>query len=203
MIYFFHSFPLIMASFGIFGVGIGLSYYPILKTCWKYFPEKKGLITGVVLCCFGWSPFVFTSLADAVMNGEGEENVNGYFSEKVARRMPKYAWIMAIIIASFGITALVIMFPLDNIDSTDKSDMEQREENNSQPQVVTAGNSDSDNQVQQVESSNTDKPAIIQENDVEGIEVKNQPIKQAIFSCQFQGFIWMSVGTLCKYIYIH
>ena len=196
MIYFFHSFPLIMASFGIFGVGIGLSYYPILKTCWKYFPEKKGLITGVVLCCFGWSPFVFTSLADFVINREGVASENGYFPKEVAQRMTTYALIMAVIVASFGVIALIIMFPLDQIDSTDKSDIEQKEENKTQ--VIA-----SEDKEQQAENDNTDKPELIKENNVEGIEVKNQPIKQAIFSCQFQGFIWMSVGTLCKYIYIH
>ena len=38
-----------MAGFVLYGLGIGMGYYPILKTTWKYFPEKKGFLTGLIL----------------------------------------------------------------------------------------------------------------------------------------------------------
>ena len=56
-----------MGGFVFYGLGIGMGYYPILKTTWKYFPEKKGFLTGLILCVFGLCPFVFTSIADAVI----------------------------------------------------------------------------------------------------------------------------------------
>ena len=39
-----------------------MGYYPILKTTWKYYPEKKGFLTGTILCVFGLCPMVFTSI---------------------------------------------------------------------------------------------------------------------------------------------
>ena len=59
-----------------------MGYYPILKTTWKYFPEKKGFLTGLILCVFGLCPFVFTSIADAVINPEGvPANEKGIFDD--------------------------------------------------------------------------------------------------------------------------
>ena len=112
-----------MGSFVLYGLGIGIAYYPILKTCWKYFPEKKGLITGLVLCCFGLSPFAFTTLADLVINKEGIPADNaGIFPDTVAIKMKDYALIMAIVQGGFGLLALLIMFPMDSVESTDKDD---------------------------------------------------------------------------------
>ena len=42
----------IMAGFALYGLGIGMGYYPILKTTWKYFPEKKRIFNRSYFMCF-------------------------------------------------------------------------------------------------------------------------------------------------------
>ena len=162
-----------MGSFVLYGLGIGIAYYPILKTCWKYFPEKKGLITGLVLCCFGLSPFAFTTLADLVINKEGipADDV-GIFPDTVAIKMKDYALIMAIVQGGFGLLALLIMFPMDSVESTDKEEGEEK-------------------LIKNEETAEVEKP---KEDTNDSINEK--PLKQAALSFKFHMCNLMSVGTL-------
>ena len=166
-----------MGSFVLYGLGIGIAYYPILKTCWKYFPEKKGLITGLVLCCFGLSPFAFTTLADLVINKEGIPADNaGFFPDTVAIKMKDYALIMAIVQGGFGLLALLIMFPMDSVESTDKDDKKKEGE---------------EKLIKNEETAEVEKP---KEDTNDSINEK--PLKQAALSFKFHMFNLMSVGTL-------
>lgn len=172
-----------MGSFVLFGLGIGIAYYPILKTCWKYFPEKKGLITGLVLCCFGLSPFAFTTLADLIINKEGTPaDDKGIFPEKVAIKMKDYALIMAITQGIFGFIALLIMFPMDSVESTDKDDKKE------EAQITTEGE---ETLVNKEETAEVEKP----KEDSSDI-INEKPLKQAALSFKFHMFNLMSVGTL-------
>ena len=99
-----------------------MSYYPILKTTWKYFPEKKGFLTGLILCVFGYCPFVFTSIADAVINPDGlpaDKDSGLFLDETIAIRMKNFSLIMFITMGVCGVLSQFLMFPLDNIVSTD------------------------------------------------------------------------------------
>ena len=87
----------------LFGLGIGMGYYPILKTTWKYFPQKKGFLTGFILCVFGLCPMVFTSIADFVINPKGESMVDNIFKPEIAIKMKNFALIMSITMGICGI----------------------------------------------------------------------------------------------------
>ena len=135
--YFFHNFWIILASFVFFGVGIGMSYYPILKTCWKYFPQQKGIITGVILCCFGFSPLIFTFLADRVINPKGVSTIEGYYPEDIALRLKNYSLIMSIVTGTLGILALCLMFPLDHLETGEEEDSKQNTESSAPDSAQT------------------------------------------------------------------
>lgn len=200
LIYFFKNYWVIMFSFVLYGLGIGIAYYPILKTCWKYFPEKKGLITGIVLCCFGLSPFAFTSLADWIINKEGlSPDGKGIFSKEIAIRMKTYALVMSIIFAVFGVLALLLMFPMDNIESNDKGDKktEQNEEEKNQQKEEISENKE---QKKEETEKEKDKEEQNERNTQQDEETNNKPLKQAALSLKFHLFNLMSVGTLCKTI---
>ena len=201
LIYFFKNYWVILFSFVLFGLGIGIAYYPILKTCWKYFPEKKGLITGIVLCCFGLSPFAFTSLADWIINNEGIPPDNeGIFPESVANRMKTYALVMAIVFSVLGVFALLLMFPMDNIESNDKADKkpEQNEEEKNRQNKEKIENEDEKKEVIENEK---DQEAQNEGSTQKDEEINDKPLKQAALSLKFHLFNLMSVGTLCKTIY--
>lgn len=51
------------------GVGIGAAYVCPIATCVKWFPDKRGLITGLAVAGFGAGAFFFAPLARALISG--------------------------------------------------------------------------------------------------------------------------------------
>jgi hypothetical protein len=195
-----------------------MGYYPILKTTWKYFPEKKGFLTGLILCVFGLCPFVFTSIADAVINPKGAKaNKDGIFEQKeVAIKMKDFSLIMTITMAVCGILSQLTMFPLDNIVSTDNNQIVVESEDKDKDKDKEKDNHDN----KEEDSKQTNISNEIYANETDGKNEKladndniktsgeteeeptkivvNEPFMQAFKSMRFHLFNFMSVGTLCK-----
>ena len=180
-----------MFGFVCYGLGIGMGYYPILKTTWKYFPKKKGFLTGLILCVFGLCPMVFTSIADFVINPEAKPSVNGIFPEDIAKNMKDFALIMAIAMGVCGILSQFLMFPIDHIITTDEN--EKNDDSNNQ---VSECNTNVSNEIyskdKNLEKRNNE------EMNTNGVIEVNEPFMQAFKSWRFHLFNFMSVGTLCK-----
>lgn len=51
------------------GLGIGMAYVCPVATCVKWFPDKRGLITGLAVAGFGAGAFFFAPLARALIGG--------------------------------------------------------------------------------------------------------------------------------------
>lgn len=51
------------------GIGIGAGYVCPIATCVKWFPDKKGLITGLAVAGFGAGAFFFAPLAKGLISG--------------------------------------------------------------------------------------------------------------------------------------
>jgi len=72
IIYFSKNYFLLIISYALFGLCGSLTYLQSLKNCWKYFPSKKGLISGIIFSSFGLSAFIFTTIGDALSKHMGE-----------------------------------------------------------------------------------------------------------------------------------
>jgi OFA family oxalate/formate antiporter-like MFS transporter len=58
-----HSVPLFYLGFSLVGgIGIGFGYVTPVATVAKWFPDRKGLVTGVVVMGFGFGAFVMSKL---------------------------------------------------------------------------------------------------------------------------------------------
>jgi MFS transporter, OFA family, oxalate/formate antiporter len=58
------SFPAVLLSIGVIGgAGIGLGYVSPISACVKWFPDLKGVITGLAVAGFGGGAFLFIKLA--------------------------------------------------------------------------------------------------------------------------------------------
>ena len=70
-----HSLPLFYAAFGVVGgSGLGLGYVAPVATVAKWFPDKKGLVTGMVVMGFGLGALVMSKLvAPALMAATGND----------------------------------------------------------------------------------------------------------------------------------
>ena len=181
----------------LYGLGIGMGYYPILKTTWKYYPLRKGFLTGFILCAFGLCPMVFTSIADAVINPSGEDMVDEYYPDHVAKKMKNFALIMAITMGICGILSQALMFPLDHITNDNVINNNDDNINQNKQQF----NNDTDifikNKEKEKELLDEDTPTEENPQNPNGL-IDNEPFKEAVKSWRFHLFNLMSVGTLCK-----
>jgi len=61
------SFPLIYLSYAVLGIGVGLGYSAPLAAGLKWFPDKRGLISGIAVAGFGAGSFVFAQVGKAIL----------------------------------------------------------------------------------------------------------------------------------------
>ncbi len=53
------------------GFGMGMIYTTVIATCQKWFPDKRGLITGIIVSALGFGGLVFTPVASALIKSTG------------------------------------------------------------------------------------------------------------------------------------
>lgn len=87
----------IFYAFG-FPIGIGLVYWTPIICAWEYFPNRKGLISGLVIGAFGFGAFIFGFVSTGVANPEdakprvpddGSGTTDKLFPKEVAERVPE------------------------------------------------------------------------------------------------------------------
>jgi OFA family oxalate/formate antiporter-like MFS transporter len=65
---YFKSLPFLYLGYGVIGgAGIGLAYVPPVATVAKWFPDKKGLATGMVIMGFGLGAMIMSKLVAPVL----------------------------------------------------------------------------------------------------------------------------------------
>lgn len=66
------SLPLLYLGFGVLGgIGVGFIYGTPIATCVKWFPDKKGLISGLAVGGFGLGSIVFAPICTAIIGNLG------------------------------------------------------------------------------------------------------------------------------------
>ena len=99
-----------------FGAGIGLCYLPPMICGWEYFPNRKGFVSGVVICGFGLGSFIFSFVALALVNpdkaGATEPVPGGRIfpaGSPQAESSPRMLRILAIIWAALSMVAIALI----------------------------------------------------------------------------------------------
>lgn len=55
-------------SYGILGgFGMGMAYTTTIATCQKWFPDKRGMVTGIIVSALGFGGLIFTPIAEALI----------------------------------------------------------------------------------------------------------------------------------------
>jgi len=68
-----HSVPLFVLTYGVIGgAGVGICYIVPIQAATRWFPDKKGLATGLALAGFGGSPFISTYLGQKLITMNGQ-----------------------------------------------------------------------------------------------------------------------------------
>ena len=105
------NYNFLVLAYILFGICNSLTYLPNLKNCWKYFPKKKGLVTGLVLSSFGLSAFIFTAIGDYIINPTSKtKNSNNIYSIEIANKYPTFIKFYLYSICIFGTLATILVF---------------------------------------------------------------------------------------------
>jgi OFA family oxalate/formate antiporter-like MFS transporter len=93
------SFPLMLLGISLLaGIGTGAGYVCALTTSMKWFPERKGLVTGVAMAGFGGGAVLLSALAEYLLS-------NG------VNVLTVFEWIGLAYGAAIVIAAMVLRFP--------------------------------------------------------------------------------------------
>jgi MFS transporter, OFA family, oxalate/formate antiporter len=63
---------LLWLTYGVLGgLGMGMAYTTTISCCQKWFPDKRGLITGIIVSALGFGGLMFTPVAEFVIKQNG------------------------------------------------------------------------------------------------------------------------------------
>ena len=50
------------------GIGFGMIYFVPLLCAWSYFPDRRNLVAGIILCCFSLNAIVTSAITTTIVN---------------------------------------------------------------------------------------------------------------------------------------
>jgi len=97
--------------------------FPPLRTLWKYYPNKKGLCTGILSGAFGTSSMIFNKISNTIINPkhEGLDPSTQFYSKEIGLQVPYYYLYTSIIIISIGLFTVLFLFPYEEQDANKKT----------------------------------------------------------------------------------
>ena len=116
----------------IFGIAIGFSYIGITKNAWYYYPEKKGLISGIILFGYGGSSMIFSGFADSIINPNNEStDSNGLFNKEIADNTYIYIKKLNIILFIMSLIGFLLISDYNKNNTEHQNDFTKNDENRS------------------------------------------------------------------------
>lgn len=183
----------------LFGIAIGLSYLAVLRNTWNYFPEKKGVLGGIILSGYGLSALSFTSLADELVNPDGvKPDAEGFYPADIAENMHYFIFLELIIFVIMGTLGIILTFPYqkqlssEEYENTNNTSNTSDPENNTQKQLLINYN---------VNTTGNNNQTIQQAHSVEiSKEDDEEPLNNAFKSKELWMITLMISCTQCKLI---
>ena len=119
-----------------YGIINAMNYMPVIKNCLLYFPNKKGLINGLVLFGYGTSSLIYNSIADYLINPEFHKinPATGFFDKDITKNVKKYLKFFNIFNGIMSMISYFLLFEYTisdkDIKNTDKNVKENNINNN-------------------------------------------------------------------------
>ena len=124
IIYFSIEYYLLIISYIIYGIALSCTYYQTVKNCWKFFPEKKDLMTGIIFSSFGLGSFVYTSIADQIINPNNLQKEGKYYSKEIAYNFLIFTKFEIFSIVILGAISCILCFPYEDYENKNNKNEE-------------------------------------------------------------------------------
>lgn len=105
------SFLYFILFYGLFlGFFCGVAYVPVLATSFAYFPDNKGMVSGILMMAYGFSSVIVQSLILYLINPDNlEKDEHGIFPDQVLDRLPNTFRICALYIFCCCMIGAILM----------------------------------------------------------------------------------------------
>ena len=96
-----------------FGMTNAMTYMVPVHHGWSWFPNRPGLVTGLIISGFGFGALIFNSVSRALVNPDNEsaDAETGKFSDTVTKRVPYMLHVILVCFALMTLTAIALVFP--------------------------------------------------------------------------------------------
>lgn len=146
-----------------FGGTNAMTYMVPVHHGWLWFPERPGLVSGIIICGFGFGALIFNNLSRVIVNPENESSDdNGAFSEEVNKRVPQ---MLQTVLVCFMVMTLVALCLISRGPQPALADQRKAEVDLIDDVVST-----STMQTEQEEASSRYEPSFVGSPSVRGIE---------------------------------
>jgi len=88
---------------------------PPLRNLWRFYPERKGLCTGIVLAFFGLSAVIFNAISNVIINPNQLEldPKTQFYPEEVGKNVPTFFFYCFVITISVGFLSVFLVFSFE------------------------------------------------------------------------------------------
>jgi len=116
------SFLIFVLIYGLgSGLGCGSAYMASIIAAQKWFPQSKGIVTGIIVAGFGLGGLIFTNLQTLYINPDNEPpSSSGYFGESVYNKVPNLFLYMGLIFAISQTVGCFLAYPAPETTQTPK-----------------------------------------------------------------------------------
>lgn len=85
---------------------------PPLRNIWRYYPERKGLCTGIILAFFGISAVIFNAFSNIIINPNkiDIDKVTQLYPEEVGKNVPTFFFYCFVITIIGGLFSILFVF---------------------------------------------------------------------------------------------
>lgn len=102
------------------GLGCGSAYMASIIAAQKWFPNRKGFFTGLIVAGFGFGGLIFTNLQTIYLNPDNRpaNQATGYFDQEVYSRVPHLFLYQGIIFTIVQAIGCIMAFPANSSTSS-------------------------------------------------------------------------------------
>jgi len=95
-----------------FGFTNALTYMTSIHHGWLWFPNRPGLVSGIIICGFGFGSLVFNNVSRAIVNPDNESSdAEGKFSDQVNERVPYMLQVICVCFVAMTLVAIALISP--------------------------------------------------------------------------------------------
>ena len=178
-------------------------YFPTIRTSWKYLPDKKGLIVGLIVGGFGLSASILTFIIKAMVNPDNiQTDKTGFYPDEVINNLKSYYLFLILFFGGLSILAIFLMQPINDANFIADSAKE-KEISNDDESAFTNALIDKINKEETSKAKENEKVVVVITDDIEDVYDSNEEKeekKEEIIENQKRSESFVTVKTVKKVV---